>query len=151
MRIDLCVRCVLQKVSMFRKTIYCSLFCHFAKWFVRLFCKKQGCKTNHTFRKAVTFFSCFAVLRHRNQLFHQKPLSGGVKLTAASLFWNYFMKGSVIRCFMKSFVICLSKSFHKTDAKQAKNFGKWPLVLLFCEAAINRFIKNPICVYYWYR
>jgi hypothetical protein len=55
MRIDLHVKCVLQKVSMFREMIDCF---GFAK-------TQQGCETNDIFCEAATFFSCFTVLRHK--------------------------------------------------------------------------------------
>jgi hypothetical protein len=53
---------------------------------LRLFHEKQKCDPKETFREAATFFTCFAVLRHRNQPFSRRPLFGGVKLTAASVF-----------------------------------------------------------------
>ncbi len=77
---------------MFHERFTVSLFRHIAKRFVSLVSQKQGCETNYTFRKAATFFSCFAVLRHRNQLFHQKPLSGGVKLTQLLYFETILQK-----------------------------------------------------------
>jgi hypothetical protein len=45
------------------------------------------------------------------------------------------------------FHISLFRESYAKNAKQAKNFAKWPLVFLvslsFRERAINRFVKNP--------
>ncbi len=74
-----------------------SLFCHFAKNLFHLFREKEGCETNKMLCETVANFVCFSVPRNRNQLFSQKPLSGCIRSTAASLFSYCFVKCSVFR------------------------------------------------------
>ncbi len=112
--------CVAKSLNVLRND---SLFRYFAisqNVSFRLFCGKQGCETNDTFREAATFFSCFTVLRHRNQLFRQKPLSSGVKLTAASFFWNFRERLSILlfrKMFRNMYLWNLLRNGCKMDSK----------------------------------
>jgi hypothetical protein len=56
MRFDLCVICVLQNVLLFLETFHC--FATSSNVLFVLFCEKQRCNTNVTFREAAAFFVC---------------------------------------------------------------------------------------------
>jgi hypothetical protein len=73
MRFDLCVKCVLQKVSLFRETIHLFAILPFSEMFhFTCFAKNRDGKQIKHFQNGFLFAS-FAVLRHINQPFCQKP------------------------------------------------------------------------------
>ncbi len=81
-----------------------------------LFCEKQGSDANETFRKTATNFVCFAVKQSRNQQLRQKPLTGRVKSTTASIFRYCFAKCSIYHCF--------GRPLMKRFAKRVRNKRK---------------------------
>jgi hypothetical protein len=118
MRFDLRVIYLLQNITIFREK-FALLFRHFLKGFGALVLQKQGRETNEKFCET-------AAIAKRNKPFPQKPLSGSMKSTVASLFCY---------CFTKRSVFCCSNKIREIETRSR--------ISLFRKLAKHAVIKNP--------